>query len=30
VKLVNPAISKQTLRAAFTVNGGEVLGADWD
>jgi hypothetical protein len=27
---VKPTISKETLRAAFTANGGEVLGADWE
>jgi hypothetical protein len=30
VHFVKPTISKETLRAAFTANGGEVLGADWD
>jgi hypothetical protein len=29
VRFVARAISKETLRAAFTRNGGEVLGADW-
>ncbi len=30
VRLVNPAISKETLRNAFTANDGQTLGADWD
>ncbi|HBI44144.1 MAG TPA: hypothetical protein DDY78_15020, partial [Planctomycetales bacterium] len=29
VRLVNTGISKTTLQAAFTRNGGEVLGSDW-
>jgi hypothetical protein len=29
VRLLKPTISKETLRNAFTANGGEVLGADW-
>jgi len=30
VHFVKPTISKETLRAAFTVNGGDILGRDWD
>ncbi len=30
VHFVRPTISKETLRAAFTANGGEVLGPDWE
>jgi len=30
VHFVKPTISKTTLWAAFTANGGEVLGADWE
>jgi hypothetical protein len=29
VRLVNKGISKTTLQAAFTRNGGEILGSDW-
>jgi hypothetical protein len=29
VRAVRPTVSKETLWAAFTVNGGEVLGKDW-
>jgi hypothetical protein len=29
VKLVITGVSKTTLQAAFTRNGGEVLGSDW-
>jgi Protein of unknown function (DUF1559) len=29
VRLINIGISKTTLQAAFTRNGGEILGADW-
>jgi hypothetical protein len=29
VRTLKPTISKETLRAAFTPAGGEILGADW-
>jgi hypothetical protein len=29
VHVISPGVTKATLRAAFTANGGEVLGADW-
>jgi hypothetical protein len=29
LRLVNTGVSKTTLQAAFTRNGGEVLGSDW-
>ncbi len=30
VMFIKPTISRATLRAAFTANGGEALGADWE
>ncbi|OWK34457.1 hypothetical protein FRUB_10428 [Fimbriiglobus ruber] len=29
VRVLNPKISKETLKAAITRNGGEVIGSDW-